>query len=65
MTERQPSGLWVCHSCLNKFEIGDYLHIRKIDTDYIKCKNCRKNLADFEFLTRYVRSPLLTHRGKR
>ena len=57
-----PSGLWLCVNCLMKMDIGNYLHIRRIQTDFIKCKSCRKNYADFQFLTRYVKSPLLSYK---
>jgi len=58
--ERQPSGLWLCHPCLKTMEVGDYLHIRKIATDYIKCKTGCKRFAEYQFLTRYTRSPNFT-----
>lgn len=52
---RQPSDLWLCSSCLlEEMDIGDYLHIRRIETSYIKCKSCYKNLAEYQFLTRNI-----------
>lgn len=62
--EKQPDGLWVCHPCLKNYETGDYLHIRKIETNYVKCKSCEKNLAVWQFLTRRIDEPNLTYHSK-
>jgi len=59
-----PQGLWLCGKCLVKMDIGFFLHLQRIDTDYIKCKDCRKNYAQFKFLTRYVKSKNLVIHNK-